>query len=160
MAFAVQMAFKDISSWFIQSYATYWANGEWLNNWANAGLCTFETETAFMNSWLYHCPIKQPKWYLNWWASSYLIFMIFYRTAIWGHESCLSTKQSVKIYTFFSRSNWKLLHLANSFYTASGCDGFDKYQVCWKWPSAAHRAELRSASSHVMSCHVMTPNNL
>ena len=77
VAFAVQMAFKDISSWFIQSYATCWANGEWLNNWANAGLCTFETETAFMNSWLYHCSFKQPKWYLNWWASSYLIFMIF-----------------------------------------------------------------------------------
>ena len=72
------MAFKDISSWFIQSYATCWANGEWLNNWANAGLCTFETETAFMNSWLYHCSFKQPKWYLNWSASSYLIFMIFF----------------------------------------------------------------------------------
>ena len=72
------MAFKDISSWFIQSYATCWANGEWLNNWANVGLCTFETETAFMNSWLYHCSFKQPKWYLNWSASSYLIFMIFF----------------------------------------------------------------------------------
>ena len=78
VAFAVQMAFKDISSWFIQSYATCWANGEWLNNWANVGLCTFETETAFMNSWLYHCSFKQPKWYLNWSASSYLIFMIFF----------------------------------------------------------------------------------
>ena len=30
----------------------------------------------------------------------------------------------------FSRSNWKILHSAKSFYTTSGCDGCDKYEVC------------------------------
>ena len=38
---------------------------------------------------------------INWWSSSYLIFMICCRTAIWGQEGCLATKQSVNIYTFF-----------------------------------------------------------
>ena len=29
-----------------------------------------------------------------------------------------------------SRNNWKILHLTEFFYTTSGCDGCDKYQVC------------------------------
>ena len=28
-----------------------------------------------------------------------------------------------------SRTNWKILHLTNFFYTTSGCDGCDNYQV-------------------------------
>ena len=31
--------------------------------------------------------------------------------------------------TVFSRSNWKILHLASFYYTPSGCDGTDKYEV-------------------------------
>ena len=33
---------------------------------------------------------------------------------------------------FFSCSNWKILHLAKFFYTTSGCDSCDKYEV-WFW---------------------------
>ena len=29
----------------------------------------------------------------------------------------------------FSRSNWKILHLASFYYTPIGCDGTDKYEV-------------------------------
>ena len=34
---------------------------------------------------------------------------------------------------FFSRNHWKILHLADFFYTTSGCDGCDKYEV-WVQP--------------------------
>ena len=31
---------------------------------------------------------------------------------------------------FLSRNHWKILHLTDFFYTTSGCDGCDKYEVC------------------------------
>ena len=50
------------------------------------------------------------------------------------NKSCLATKMCVKFYTVhckavFSHSSWKFLHLARLFYTTSGCDGCDKYEV-------------------------------
>ena len=49
------------------------------------------------------------------------------------------TTHCVSNYTFcaiskqlLSRIHWKILHLTEYFYTTSGCDGCDKYEVCWE----------------------------
>ena len=49
-------------------------------------------------------------------------------------QSLATKKRCVQFYivckAVFSRSNLKILHLAEKFYTTSGCHGFDKYEVC------------------------------
>ena len=44
----------------------------------------------------------------------------------------------------FLRSNWKILHLAKSFYTTGGCDGCDKYEVWHIRTGAANGSEETS----------------
>ena len=53
---------------------------------------------------------------------------------------------------------WKILHLAKFAYTASGCDGCDKYEV-WMFPHLPPttepqdpRSRLRSLSQHLKIC--------
>ena len=61
---------------------------------------------------------------------SYTVFKITH--CVWNYTLF------VKLHTYFlpaiskqllSRTNWKILHLTNFFYTTSGCDGCDNYQV-------------------------------
>ena len=60
----------------------------------------------------------------------------FYTTAIWGQEIQLKAHTfatKLCVHQFFSRPDWKILHLAKFFYTTSNCDDCDKYQV-WIYP--------------------------
>ena len=44
-----------------------------------------------------------------------------------NYACCAVSKQ------FLSCTHWKILHLTGNFYTISGCDGCDKYEVCAKF---------------------------
>ena len=48
----------------------------------------------------------------------------------------------------------EILHLTEYFYTTSGCDGCDKYEVCWQVMSIGHRAcaIINDIQSIGMSC--------
>ena len=45
---------------------------------------------------------------------------------------CVKLHTFCKTEHFLSRIHWKILHLTEHFYTTSGCDGCDKYEVWLK----------------------------
>ena len=64
---------------------------------------------------------------------------------VWNYTLCVKfhavckTTHFVHAITkqFLLRTNWKILHLTEFFYTTSGCDGCDKYEVWTNGPALA-----------------------